>query len=243
MIKSIQSYRGLACLLVLLYHASGLFEKYFGAPTPFVSFFDFGYSGVSFFFVLSGFIIHKVHQKDFDKPHRLITFIKKRIVRIYPIYWIITLLFVPIFWLVPSFGQEHHTQILPLIKSLFLLPQDNPPHLSVAWTLVHEVLFYTLFSLVIINKRIAKLFFTFWFGSIFILYMLDIQNHSFIFSSYNLLFGLGILASYINKKLTESDDEEFAFISFILGCFLFVFFSFRKCNALFFQFLVRNRGK
>ena len=59
MLLSIQVFRGLAALLVLLFHASLIVEKskYFD-QTSIETIFHFGDAGVDFFFVLSGFIIY-----------------------------------------------------------------------------------------------------------------------------------------------------------------------------------------
>ena len=50
--------------MVVLYHASGsIFTKYFVGERPVGRVFDFGYAGVDFFFVLSGFIMLHVHRR------------------------------------------------------------------------------------------------------------------------------------------------------------------------------------
>lgn len=46
-----------------------------------------GYTGVSFFFVLSGFILaHNYHQMDLAKPGALYRYLRARLSRIYPVY-------------------------------------------------------------------------------------------------------------------------------------------------------------
>jgi peptidoglycan/LPS O-acetylase OafA/YrhL len=51
--------------------------------------FRWGDAGVEFFFVLSGFIIASAHAGDISRPARLIPYLQRRIIRIYPPYWII----------------------------------------------------------------------------------------------------------------------------------------------------------
>ncbi len=84
MIRSIQAYRGFAALLVITFHANLMANEYF-ASTPLTEFFRFGHSGVPFFFVLSGFIIYFIHKNDIGVPNRASTYLKKRVIRIYPI--------------------------------------------------------------------------------------------------------------------------------------------------------------
>lgn len=81
--SSLQLWRGLAALLVVLFHTSLIFtlEKYWGAD-PMKGLFSFGAAGVEMFFVISGFIILHVHWGDIGVPGKLPGFLKKRFVRI-----------------------------------------------------------------------------------------------------------------------------------------------------------------
>jgi peptidoglycan/LPS O-acetylase OafA/YrhL len=55
-----------------------------------------GYTGVSFFFVLSGFILaHNYHRVDFAKPGALYRYVLARLSRIYPVYVLSLLAGVP----------------------------------------------------------------------------------------------------------------------------------------------------
>ena len=145
----IQNYRGIAALLVVLFHTTVMTRYYFLDENYLTWLFEFGHAGVEFFFVLSGFIIYRIHRIDFSNPNRFYPYFLKRIIRIYPIYILLTLLLLP-FWLIfDSSGEQYHREIVPLIKSLFLIPQSHFPHIGVAWTLTHEMLFYIVFSLFI----------------------------------------------------------------------------------------------
>jgi len=227
MIKSIQAYRGFAALLVVAYHANLIAGKYF-EQTVVTKFFSFGHSGVPFFFVLSGFIIYYIHWSDIGRPFRAKQYLQKRIVRIYPIYWVVTLAVLPAYLLVPSFGSPYHRELLALIKSLLLIPQDHSPHLAVAWTLCHEMFFYLLFAVLIYKKILGQLFFVTWmlttlaaviatnFGDGIIQF-----PFTFLFSIYNLLFGLGLLAGWLNRKF-PAKLERIRLPAFALGNLLFL---------------------
>jgi exopolysaccharide production protein ExoZ len=67
----IQIGRGIACMAVVFFHTGGIAAKATGiaaAATPFA----FGYIGVDFFFVLSGFILTWVHLADLGHRERLV---------------------------------------------------------------------------------------------------------------------------------------------------------------------------
>lgn len=148
----IQVGRGVAALLVVLAHATLLSERRYGVE--FLSgFFSPGNIGVDFFFVLSGFIIVYIHQRDIGRPARLRPYVAKRLTRIYPMYWLVTLAILPIYLLFPGFAKGYDPSLWYLVKSFTLWPQEALPLLSVGWTLSHEMYFYLVFGLVIVAPR------------------------------------------------------------------------------------------
>jgi peptidoglycan/LPS O-acetylase OafA/YrhL len=105
-----------------------------------------GSFGVDLFFYLSGFIM--VHTTRGSTPDHAAQFIVKRVLRIFPAYW----LCLGVFWLVLHRDAGLHD----LAKAALLLPWRNvaPPQfeyslLPVAWTLTYEMVFYLLFALAI----------------------------------------------------------------------------------------------
>ncbi|MEO9168564.1 MAG: acyltransferase [Aestuariivirga sp.] len=157
---SLQASRGVAALLVLLYHLGGAIgsPKYFNIPWFLIPF-RFGQSGVEFFFVLSGFLITSVHLNDFNNPGRLANYFTKRAIRIFPVYWII---FVIAATLSSKLRATLPTGFFSLVKALLLIPQqsldraeNSAPILDVAWTLQYEIIFYICLALFIFNQRIA----------------------------------------------------------------------------------------
>ena len=85
----IEAARGLAALLVVTRHCTQMLSgaRYFGA-LPLGGLFVFGHAGVDFFFVLSGFIIAYIHAGDLGRPERFGGYASKRVIRIYPTYWV-----------------------------------------------------------------------------------------------------------------------------------------------------------
>lgn len=208
--KSLQAGRAIAALLVVLFHLGGAIsvDKYFGIKEFSIPF-SFGNAGVEFFFVLSGFIIMTAHRNDIFKPHILPSYIKKRLIRIYPTYWVI---FIPIFILAAGMPSLRHTvpyDIPILLKSLLLVPQDKDvvggtgaPVLIVAWTLQYEMFFYFCFALLIYNKWLSLVagitlccFYLYAKFTNCLLFPL-----SFLFDDFIFLFLMGMVISLLHKS-------------------------------------------
>ena len=133
-ILSVQWLRGLAALIVVLFHLEL-------AP--------WGASGVDVFFVISGFIMWRTTQHKDMHPA---TFYRHRIWRIVPIYWIYTLLLVLAFFAVPSAFSRLQFDWAHLATSFFFIPWQSPtsglatPFLVQGWSLNYEMFFYLIFG-------------------------------------------------------------------------------------------------
>jgi exopolysaccharide production protein ExoZ len=209
MYRSVQGCRALAAVLVVLHHlgAAMASPKYFGASS-FALPFLFGDSGVEFFFVLSGFIITWVHIDDIGNPSVLLQYVRKRMLRIYPVYWIVFsgvyLIALASTALRSSVPHDWPT----LLRSLMLVPQDTrviggtgAPVLIVAWSLQYEICFYLFFAAAIANRIL---------GALVAIALLANMGacigdtcsfpRSFFSSNLVLLFGLGIAVAYTCKS-------------------------------------------
>ena len=148
-IKNIQALRGVAVLLIVLFHLLSVEKKYGGAQTILPDFFQFGMFGVDLFFVISGFVMVTVTRGKFGRPGQAFTFLYHRISRIYPLYWFYSLLVLAIFLLQPTLVNSSQGNQANLLASFLLLPQQQMPLLMVGWTLVHEIYFYLIFFLLL----------------------------------------------------------------------------------------------
>ena len=159
----VQAGRGVAALLVVLMHVSDMLDspRYFSDPA-FGGVFRFGHAGVDFFFVLSGFIIYHVHHADIGRPAMLAPYGVKRAVRIYPVYWVVMALFGAILVFSPTRDRSEQ-ELAQIVGSLLLLPSLRTPIIGVAWTLRHELLFYLLFALLILNRGLGRAVLAAWF--------------------------------------------------------------------------------
>ncbi len=122
--------RAIAALAVLFFH-----EKYL----------SIGYGGVDIFFVISGFIIGTVGMREHPA-----SFAKKRLIRIVPLYWTVTLLMCALSW-VPGALSRFTFDLKSLAKSLLFIPYFDAsgqiwPLIVPGWTLNFEMLFYMVFA-------------------------------------------------------------------------------------------------
>lgn len=157
MFYSLQICRGLAAIIVLLCHANIIIDK-----TLFSGFFVVAWHGVDFFFVLSGFIVYYTNSKSFGKTNDFGIYLKKRLIRIFPIYWVYSIPVILLHLLIISFTglklvSWFDFNVFNVTKSLLLYPADflgnKMPIIPVAWTLSSELLFYIVFGICILIPR------------------------------------------------------------------------------------------
>lgn len=151
----IQLMRGIAALLVVFHHS--LEESRAAAPhLASDAFIRFGACGVDIFFVISGFIIYNVtYGRSQTNPERPGTFLLKRFLRIFPLYWICLALTLAL-WGSGHFFRSAHVDLPVFLSAVFLLP-FRVQLFDVAWTLVYEMYFYYVFAatLALRNARLS----------------------------------------------------------------------------------------
>ena len=154
-LPTVQALRGIAAVLVVVNHFARIFQDG-GSNKSWIyetGFGNLGACGVDVFFVISGFImVYTTNSKGGMSD--AVTFIRRRIARIYPLYWLWTSLLVALWWagLAKLGGHNHqqHYSGLYLLKSYLLIPASNGenfrPILAQGWTLSFEMFFYFVFS-------------------------------------------------------------------------------------------------
>lgn len=142
---SIQLLRFVAATLVVLFHTQQSFALRARAPvSPTETYlFGFGAVGVHIFFVISGFIMVLTSIRP-DKPYEAGKFFKRRLLRIYPIYWICVLLYIAVFLLT---DQPFDLTLRQTVGALLLWPGDAGRFIGPGWTLSFEIYFYLCFGL------------------------------------------------------------------------------------------------
>ena len=108
-------------------------------------------SGVDIFFVISGFIM-MISNRTSTPSH----FAIRRIIRIVPLYWILTVLLVLLTLLKPQLFRTTVVTFEYAAKSLLFIPYLNPGHpgevvplLPPGWSLNFEMFFYAIFAVVL----------------------------------------------------------------------------------------------
>jgi exopolysaccharide production protein ExoZ len=137
-VRSIQYLRGFAAFGVLVFHAAERAGGQFGV----------GAAGVDVFFVISGFIMWMVTCR---KPISPGDYLWRRVQRIVPLYWAVTLVAAGLALFVPGAFPAMQVTAEATIKSLLFIPYRDPqgliaPLIVPGWTLNYEMFFYLLFA-------------------------------------------------------------------------------------------------
>lgn len=234
----LQIFRGVAALMIIIHHSKGSFLYYHHADNYFLDFISsIGKLGVDFFFVLSGFIIsYTSFNKQGDKKY-IKSYLIKRILRIYVPYLPVSFLMLFLYFSFPNFSSVDRS--FSLLTSLTLFPDGNPA-LSVAWTLIHEMLFYFLFLIFFFSKKKWDVFVLIWVFLILVYnYILkdSIQiSNSFLrvfLSLYNIEFVLGYVLATVIKRGYKINN---LFISFLFFSSFALFLYLIYWEVLFFDF-------
>jgi exopolysaccharide production protein ExoZ len=208
-LASLQAGRAIAAILVVFFHINTeIFNggRYW-AEIPAFSVLHFGYIGVEYFFVLSGFIVYFIHKNDIGNRSSFMSFMKKRFTRVYPTYWIILVALVISGLLFPTLAGASSGGIKNFLSSFFLVAISTKAYsvpttiLVVGWTLFHEILFYVVFSILIINTIIGSAVAATWLvGSVVLLYSSEPTLLSVYFAPIHLLFAIGVLSGWLYLK-------------------------------------------
>lgn len=148
--RTIQALRAAAALLVVVYHTFDMWGERvntMSAPS-----WANGAAGVDIFFVISGFVMVVASHRLTSQAQAWWTFIQHRIVRIVPLYWLLTTAKLLIVLFFADLAFRSSLDFDYVVRSYLFLPVvDHAGHfrplLPVGWTLTYEFLFYLLFAL------------------------------------------------------------------------------------------------
>jgi len=149
--------RGVAILMVVFLHNFG-----------FMNYFFFGWLGVDLFFVLSGFLITDILMNSLDKPHFLRNFYMKRILRIFPLFYLIVILCLFILPAIKSlhldvhYYKENQLWFWTYLQNwLFIIKEpQGEKFLLHTWSLAVEEQFYLVWPVIILLFRKPKVLLT-----------------------------------------------------------------------------------
>ncbi len=198
----VQCSRAVAILFVLFGHGSTLFYKNFS-----YDWFQFGQigrtGGVDFFFVVSGFMIYFLYHRNIGNKEKAWLFLKKRAIRIYPLYWFFLGISLLIFIIFPELADGHEKNFDFILKSIFLLPTDKAV-LAVTWSLSHIILFYIAFSLLIYHGWIAGWLLAAWAFAILIAQFSAAKAGFFLsFNNFEVLMGSVAALTVLKGKVQK----------------------------------------
>ncbi len=203
--KHIEQFRGLCALLVLINHATvheDLLLNNFKWPEP-VHYFGAGYLSVMVFFCISGYVIGITNDK---KQFNIKSYIKRRLVRLYPAYIISILI-----CLIVAGGVS----LIVLAENLLFL-QNSAPYWhfavpifggnAVTWSLNYEVLYYIVFiALFFMRPRVWQLSLCMLVLSIL---LVNSNEKIMFFTDYLNGFYFWILGLFIAWKIIDGDDKN-----------------------------------
>lgn len=149
-VVGLQVLRFIAALMVVVVHSTFYVNERLLPDYPV---WHAGAAGVDIFFVISGFVMYYAYSRRKGGGMGASQFYIKRLIRIVPPYWGVTVLKVMIMIAVP--GVAMHATLSDfsyILKSFLFIPAYNAegrvePLVGVGWTLLFEMFFYTIFSI------------------------------------------------------------------------------------------------
>ena len=202
---SLQILRFVAAAMVLVTHITFYFHERVNAAVPV---WYGGAAGVPIFFVVSGFVMYVSGTRLPRDTEGAWLFLRRRLARVLPLYWLITTLKIAIALALPAVVLHNRPDLLKCLGSYVLYPMFNaegdvrPIH-GVGWTLLHEMFFYYVFSLSLLLRQPPPVFTSiviigFWvIGLIFP----PISAPALIYcSGQNLNFVVGMLLAAVHKR-------------------------------------------
>ncbi|NIE98547.1 acyltransferase [Pantoea sp. Acro-805] len=204
MFYSIQFLRGIAALMVVLTHIAHKGQQY---GTGSLNWFHVGGNGVDLFFIISGFIMCVTTH---NKKITLLNFLLHRVIRIIPLYWLLSLAALIIFLVAPQMVNSSGGKT-GIIQSFFLIPDGVKFLIQNGWTLSYEFYYYLIFSVFIFLTDIRSIRYLGVSLTILLLSGMGLILQpttpfpAFLFSNMLLEFMLGVLGFVIisNIKLSK----------------------------------------
>jgi exopolysaccharide production protein ExoZ len=152
-LQSVEIIRGIAALAIVFRHLLGAASVNHLGTAPMAGA-DIGVWGVDLFFVVSGFVM--VYTQSVSEQGWYLTkgFLRRRLIRIVPLYWVLTLFYLALFLMMRG-SLEYKPTADHVIASLLFVPWADSrgvaePVIRVGWSLSYELLFYAMFGLLLL---------------------------------------------------------------------------------------------
>lgn len=233
---SIDGLRGIASLIVVFTHNFG-----------FTKFFFFGWIGVDLFFVISGFLITQILLQTKDEPHYFRNFYIRRVLRIFPLYYLTLIFFFLIVPYIKSFPLDMSYYInnqwwfWTYLQNWFLIfydPGNNTTVIQHYWSLAVEEQFYLLWPWVIVLIKKPKYLLAF-AGALllaviatrFTLWTLKIRDLNYLgLYTFTRIDGIcvGSMLALLRYKHSNFLEKHFTTVVLFLAGINFIFYFFNK---------------
>jgi exopolysaccharide production protein ExoZ len=206
-LQTIQAARGIAALTVVAFHLTMFVKETYPGASLWLDGFTHGFAGVDLFFVISGFVIVYTSQSYIGQPNKLRSYLTKRFVRVYPMYWLSLLAMLlamgAAYWLGGDSIRASLTDKWPDATTFLLTPYHTILN-GVSWSLSFELFFYLLFGCLIVSRRLWFIPVAFLLGSLYVTFTepyivpgptTPVTTY-FWFSSLNIEFALGAVLGF-----------------------------------------------
>lgn len=150
MIKPLDSFRGIAALGIACFHLISWLKPYYDPVAKDLPILNHAYKSVPIFVILSGFLIYR-SIRDFEALDELRHYVRRRILRIYPLYIVSVLVFFAFADVRPN-PASWFQRILPEIFMMKVFGYPTYIYPSY-WSLYVEELFYLSMPLWVVATR------------------------------------------------------------------------------------------
>lgn len=152
--------RAAGAIVIVLYHLS-MWVRTLQSYTYLWGLFNTDLGAVDMFFVLSGFILTLRYHTRIGKAHQLIRYGARRLIRIFPVYWIICILIIILYliWKPPMADRIRYDSAF--FWGNFFLFGGKERLIGPVWFLNFELYFYALFAVIFLlkDRRFIAVFF------------------------------------------------------------------------------------
>ena len=148
-IHNLDYLRGLAAFGVMIFH---YFSWTYGSQTSNSFLERVGYYGVSIFYILSGLTLYHVYFKKMTPTKiEIYSFIRKRIFRIFPLLWLVTICAILLSRKIPNLGD-----LFLNLSGLFGFVKWDTYFSAGIWSIGNEIVFYLFFPFFIYFTKSKK---------------------------------------------------------------------------------------
>lgn len=220
--------RGMSALLIVFYHFNSWSFHLENTNTLT----RFGIYGVAIFYILSGLTLYNVYKSKLNTVNEVFVFFQKRIFRLFPLLWLVTIL--TIFGSSTNFTIE---RICLNFSGLFSFFSYNSYIAGGAWSIGNELVFYSVFPIILISFRKHYIFY--WlYGAItlgLLIYFafflikpigeLSNQWHIYIHPLNQVFyFVIGILIGVTFKQNVSLENKNSSYLIILISLIIFIIY-------------------